>query len=137
MFEHLNTTFCQGEKCCTDCGRMLGDVVFVSSYNHTCAYRKQPVYSRQKRFYQFVTSSKVPVVWEHLENIMLLFGQLEFFWGVKPVSKRKYFFNRFVCLVFILQQLHIDTEGMRTLKDKERVRKQMDAMSEILEISLF
>ena len=68
---------------------------------------------------------------------MLLFGRLEFFWGVKPISKRKYFFNRFVCLVFILQRLHIDTDGMRTLKDKERVRDQMDVMSQILENSLF
>ena len=134
--EHQNTTFDQGEKCCTDCGLMLDEIVFVSSYNQIYSYRRQPVYSRQKRFYHFLLASKNPVIFQNLENIMTMFGKLEFFWGINPVTTRKYFFNRFVCLVFILQQLNVDTEGMRTLKDKERVSNQIEVMGQILENSL-
>ena len=134
--QHENTTFYQGEKCCTDCGLMLDEIVFVSSYNQIYSYRRQPVYSRQKRFYHFLLDAKNPVIFQNLENIMTMFGKLEFFWGIRPVTTRKYFFNRFVCLVFILQKLNVDTEGMRTLKDKDRVFDQMQVMTQILENSL-
>ena len=135
MCQHLNTTYDAGEKCCTDCGLMLDEIVFVSSYNQIYTYRPQPVYSRQKRFYHFLLASKNPVIFQNLEDIMTMFGKLEFFWGMRPVTTRKYFFNRFVVLVFILEQLNINTEGMRTLKDKDRVANQMQVMRQILEKS--
>ena len=136
MCEHLNTTFDAGEKCCTDCGLMLDEILFVSSYNQTYTYRRQPVYSRQKRFWHFLLASKNPVIFLNLENIMIMFGKLEFFWNMRTITSRKYFFNRFVCLVFILDQLGINTEGMKTLKDKERVGHQMRVMFGILQNSL-
>ena len=135
MCEHENTTFTEGEKCCTDCGLMLGEQLYITSYNRTFSYRRQPVYSRQKRFYHFVLSTGQPLIFQNLEDIMTLFGKLEFYWSLKPNRTRKYFFNRFVTLVFILKFLNICTEGMRTLKDKERVELQMGNMAQILKNS--
>ena len=131
MCEHKNTTFTEGEKCCTDCGLLLGEQVYVRSYNRICSYRRQPMYSRQKRFYQFVTSLGMPVIFQNLEAILLLFSRLEFFWCVHP-KQRKYFFNRFVTLVFILNHLDIPTKNMRTLKDKDRVMLQLRQMQNVL-----
>ncbi len=136
MCEHLNKTFSEGEKVCTDCGLMLGEQQYITSYNRVFSYRRQPVYSRQKRFYHFAQSTAEPLVFQNLENIMLLFGRLEFFWSLKLNKSRKYFFNRFVTLVFILEYLSIGTEGMRTLKDKERVQLQKESMAEILKNSV-
>ena len=137
MCEHENTTFSEGEKVCTDCGLMLGEQVFITSYNRTFSYRKQPVYSRQKRFYHFILSQRESKINENLEDIMVLFGKLEFFWSLNRHKTRKYFFNRFVTLVFILTTLSISTEGMRTLKDKERVQVQMNDMDEIIKNSVW
>ena len=137
MCEHNNTTFSDGYKVCTQCGRMFDEQEYITSYNRTFSYKRQPVYSRQKRFYQFITSSENPVVFENLEDIMVKFGLLEFFWLMERPKTRKYFFNRFVTLVFILDHLGIDTTGMRTLKDKERVVEQCIEMGKILKKSLF
>ena len=137
MCEHERTVFSDGEKVCIDCGLMMGERMFITSYNRVFSYRRQPIYSRQKRFYHFIVSSGSPVVFQNLENIMTCFGKLEFYWSIKRPKKRKYFFNRFVTLVFILNFLNVDTEGMRTLKDKDRVHEQLISMSKILENSLF
>ena len=137
MCEHERTVFSDGEKTCIDCGLVMGEQAFVTSYNRVFSYRRQPIYSRQKRFYQFLLSSKNPLVLQHLDDIMTYFSKIEFFWCMKLSKKRKYFFNRFVTLVFILNHLNVETDGMRTLKDKERVEEQLNSMSEILENSLF
>ena len=137
MCQHENTSFSEGYKVCTDCGRMFEEQVYITSYNRTFSYRRQPVYSRQKRFYHFILSSENPVVFQNVDNIMDKFGYLEFFWSMDRPKTRKYFFNRFVTLVFILDHLGIDTKGMRTLKDKERVAEQCIEMAKILKKSLF
>ena len=138
MCEHENYTFTEGQKCCTDCGSYLGERVYITSYNRSFSYRRQPIYSRQKRFYSFITSIHQPYIMENMEDIMTLFGRLEFFWNSSiHRNSRKYFYNRFVILVFILDTLNINTDGMRTLKDKERVEIQMNAMNEILTNSAF
>ena len=136
MCEHNNTIFLEGLKTCTDCGLIFDEPVYITSYNRSFSYRRPPVYSRQKRFYHFVLSVGNSCIFQVLENIMTLFGRLEFFWTFQPNRSRKYFFNRFVTLVFILKELSIDTEGMRTLKDKERVQIQMNDMAEILKNSI-
>ena len=136
MCEHENTVFVEGLKTCTDCGLIFDEPVYVTSYNRCFSYRRQPVYSRQKRFYHFVLSIGNPDIFQNLENIMLLFGRLEFFWSCQPFRSRKYFLNRFVTLVFILKKLSINTEGMRTLKDKERVQNQMEDMDKVLKNSI-
>ena len=137
MCDHTCTIFTQGERCCTDCGLMLGETQYVTSYNRHCTYRRnQPVYSRQKRFYQFLIASENQAIYNNLEDLMTIFGELEFFWGIKRPKNRIYFFNRFVTLVFLMQQLGLDTTGMRTLKDKERVCDQIKIMGEILKNSL-
>ena len=135
MCEHERTAFIEGEKVCIDCGLLMGDKMYITSYNRVFSYRRQPIYSRQKRFYHFLISSGNPVIFQNLEDIMTCFGKLEFFWSMKKPKTRKYFFNRFVTLVFILKHLSVNTEGMRTLKDKERVDDQIRVMSEILKNS--
>ena len=137
MCKHERTAFTEGEKVCIDCGLLMGEQMYITSYNRVFSYRRQPIYSRQKRFYHFLISSENPVIFPNLENIMTCFGKLEFFWSMKRPKNRKYFFNRFVTLVFILNHLSVDTEGMRTLKDKDRVADQLNSMSEIFENSLF
>ena len=133
MCTHKNTVFAQGERCCTDCGTILDEQVFIMSYSRAFSYRKQPIYSRQKRFYHFLQSSSHPEVWKNMEDIMLCFSFIEFHWSIRCTKTRIYFFNRFVVLVFILNFLGKNTDGMRTLKDKERVVQQFAEISRILE----
>ena len=134
MCEHLNTAFIEAQKCCTDCGTYLNERIYITSYSRSFSYRRQPLYSRQKRFYNFLLRNTDTKVRENVEPIMLLFSKIEFLWNLRKKKERKYFFNRYVTLFFILKQLHILTE-MRTLKDKERVAAQCLTMAELLKNS--
>ena len=134
MCEHENYTFTEGQKCCTDCGSYLGERVYITSYNRSFSYRRQPIYSRQKRFYHYLLQNKDSNIQEAREEIMLLFSRIEFFWNLQKQRVRKYFFNRSVTLFCILNELGIPT-NMRTLKDQERVLNQCARMKEILKNS--
>ena len=134
MCEHENCTFTEGQKCCTDCGSYLGERVYITSYNRSFSYRRQPIYSRQKRFYHYLVQNKDSNIQEAREEIMLLFSRIEFFWNLQKQRVRKYFFNRSVTLFCILNELGIPT-NMRTLKDQERVLNQCARMKEILKNS--
>ena len=134
MCEHENSTFIEGQKCCTDCGSYLGERIYITSYNRSFSYRRQPIYSRQKRFYHYLVQNKDSNIQEAREEIMLLFSRIEFFWNLQKQRVRKYFFNRSVTLFCILNELGIPT-NMRTLKDQERVFNQCARMKEILKNS--
>jgi hypothetical protein len=131
MCEHDNTAFIEGKKCCTDCGTYLDQCVYVTSHARAFSFRRQPIYSRQKRFYHYLLNNTHTNVQEAMEDIMLLFSRIEFFWNLRPRRKRKYFFNRSVTLFFILTYLNIPTK-MQTLKDNERVAAQCTNIAEIL-----
>ena len=135
MCEHENWAFIEGQKCCTDCGTYLNERVYITSYNRSFSYyRRQPIYSRQKRFYQYLIKQTDGTIGEAIEEIMLTFSRIEFFWNLKKQRERKYFFNRSVTLFFILNKLGIPTV-IRTLKDPERVAHQCESMTEILKNS--
>ena len=134
MCSHDNTTYCEGQKCCTDCGTYLGGQIYITSYNRSFSYRQQPIYSRQKRFYHFLIKKTDLDIQAVTETIMLLFSRIEFFWNLQKTRERKYFFNRSVTLFFILGYLNIPTK-MHTLKDPERVAIQCASMAEILKNS--
>ena len=134
MCEHENTAFIEGQKCCTDCGTYLDERIYITSYNRSFSYRRQPIYSRQKRFYHYLLRNTHTNVQDAVEDIMLLFSRIEFFWNLQKQRERKYFFNRSVTLFFILTYLNIPT-NMRTLKDHERVATQCTNMAEILKNS--
>ena len=134
MCEHENSTFTEGQRCCTDCGSYLGERLYITSYNRSFSYRRQPIYSRQKRFYHYLLQNKDSNIQEAREEIMLLFSRIEFFWNLQKQRVRKYFFNRSVTLFCILNELGIPT-NMRTLKDQERVLNQCARMKEILKNS--
>ena len=88
MCEHENSAFIEGQKCCTDCGQYLDERVYITSYNRSFSYRRQPIYSRQKRFYHYLLQNKDITVQEAIEEIMLLFARIEFFWNLlKPPGK--------------------------------------------------
>ena len=65
------------------------------------------------------------------ENILLLYGKLEFGWNVSAEKTRKYFFSQKVVLFFILKILEIDLE-VPVLKNKDRTEEQLRRMCDIL-----
>ena len=134
MCEHENTAFIEGKKCCTDCGTYLDERLYITSYTRAFSYRRQPIYSRQKRFYHYLLKNTHTNVLERIEDIMLIFSRIEFFWNLRSKRQRKYFFNRSVTLFFILTYLKIPTK-MKTLKDHERVATQCTNIAEILKNS--
>ena len=60
----------------------------------------------------------------------MLYGRIEFAWEPHR-SERTYFFNKNCVLSFILEYLGIPFE-VATLKDKERVEKQVTTMKSLV-----
>ena len=131
MCEHENTIFVEGRSCCTGCGLMFSEVQYVFSYHHKSVYRKAPIYSRQKRFYTFLKTTTIPSV--HTNTIMDMFGKIEFHYSIFPPKNRMYFFNKNVVLYFIMTLMGLDTDEVKTLKDRERVGVQISALRELVE----
>ena len=130
--EHENKVFIQGRKVCTDCGLVFDDSIqYVFSYNHQSSFRRQPVYSRQKRFYHFIMQLKNSVILKHHMAIMDTFGQIEFYYSMAPPPGRQYFFNKNVVLFWIMTVLELPTENVKTLKDQQRVETQVRALCDI------
>jgi len=131
---HQNTVTENGGIWCITCGTCVNNCpTYVRSYNHPYSYKRIPVYSRQKRFMQYILNLNSSVVRDNYENILLLFGRVEFFWNIFGTEERTYFFNRAVTLFFIAAMLDLDIE-VRTLKDKTRVDTQLRNLSKILEL---
>ena len=96
----------QNSEWCTACGTEIeSQVQWVSSYNNPNSYRQRyPVYSRTKRFKEYIMELKTPVIYWNFEPIMDLFGLLEFHWGIKGAKNRKYFFNKACVLFYIVEK---------------------------------
>ena len=136
MCDHSQLTVIGGIYVCTQCGHETDQRVYITSHNRAFTYRRPPVYCRQKRFLVFLRSLKSDILFFHENNILDIFGKLEFFFNMGHKFDRTYFFNRFVTLAFIVSVLDIPFKT-KTLKDPVRVEKQISEMSQILEISLF
>ena len=136
MCDHSKLTVLGGIYVCTLCGLETDQRVYITSHNRSFTYRRPPVYCRQKRFLFFVRSLKEDILFQHEDEILTVFGKLEFCFNMGHKFERKYFFNRFVTLGFILAVLEIPLKT-KTLKDPIRVEKQLTEMRSILEISLF
>ena len=118
---------------CTGCGAEVdSQVQWVTGYNNPNTYRaKFPVYSRTKRFKNFILELKKLTIFMNFNPIMDTFGLIEFHWGIHGSKTRKYFFNKGCVLHYILQFLELDLE-VRTLKDEERVATQIIEMDRLL-----
>ena len=131
---HENVIFADGHKVCTDCGLMFEHIVqYVTSYSNPSTYRRQPVYSRQKRFFHFLFKLGNKTVLKNHMRIMDVFGDIEFHYNICPPPGRQYFFNKRVVLFWIMSVLELDCEDIQTLKDKERVDTQIHALCLIAE----
>jgi hypothetical protein len=135
MCEHVRQAVVEGVYVCIDCGFETDDVVYITSYNRNFTFRRAPVYSRQKRFMLFVRSLGHRVLFERENDVLDVFGKLEFLFNMGYKFDRTYFFNRHVCLAFILNELEIPLVT-KTLKDECRVQQQLAEMRQILENSL-
>ncbi len=135
MCEHLRKTVSEGIYVCIDCGVETDECVYVTSYNRNFTYRRAPVYSRQKRFLFFVRSLGHNVLFEQENDILDVFGKLEFLFNMGHTFDRTYFFNRHVCLAFILGVLRIPIKT-KTLKDEARVKQQLSEMRQLFFLSL-
>ena len=125
--EGTNSVVQGGSRWCTDCGTEIeANCDWTFSYNQITNYRRVPVYSRIKRFRQWLLSLKKEKIECNLEDILNVYSVLEFAWQTEQ-KKRIYFFNKNCILFFILKSLNIALE-VSTLKDKERVTLQLERM---------
>ena len=136
MCTHENQIAQAGRYVCTDCGYESGEQVFVTSYDRAYTFRRITVYSRQKRFLTFVRSLKLLPLQENEDNILSLFGHLEFFFNMGHTFQRVYFFNRFCTLAFIATVLQLKI-SLKTLKDQARVKEQFSEMEQLLSMEIF
>ena len=84
---HENVIFADGHKVCTDCGLMFEHIVqYVTSYSNPSTYRRQPVYSRQKRFFHFLFKLGNKTVLKNHMRIMDVFGDIEFHYNICPLK---------------------------------------------------
>ena len=134
MCEHNHQVPSEGIYVCVDCGLEMDERVYVTSYNRNFTYRRAPVYSRQKRFLFFVRSLGSFMLFVRENEILDIFGKLEFWFNMGHKFNRTYFFNRHVCLAFILDVLRIPLET-KTLKDEARVEQQLSEMRQLFKKS--
>ena len=122
----------EGKMWCTSCGCELEDSpMWTHSYAMPNHYKRFPVYSRVKRFIEYIRKINKPELNENYNDILDIFSLIEFQWGMMTHEKRKYFYNKYVVLFFIAQRLNIEVE-LRTLKDIERVEEQVKELGKLL-----
>ena len=126
-----NNVVQENSRWCTDCGTQIeSQCEWTFSYNQVSNYRRVPVYSRIKRFRQWIISEKNELIHRYLDDILDVYSVLEFAWQTDK-KKRIYFFNKNCILFFILEALDIELT-VKTLKDKERVQIQLELMRELI-----
>ena len=117
---------------CKSCGHELESAPqWLHTYATPSHYKRFPVYSRIKRFLEYVQKLNKPILFEYYVNILDIFSMIEFQWAMRNQTKRKYFYNKYVVLYFIVRKLQLEID-VRTLKDKERVDNQVHELSVLL-----
>ena len=108
---------------------------YVMSYSTPHVFQRKCYYSRIKRFQKKLREMHLQIIGENSEDILNMYGRLEFGWNMLPNKKRKYFFSQKVVLFFILTVLEIDSIAaiVPLLKNKDRTEQQLRAMGEIMD----
>ncbi len=120
-----------GSLWCTGCGTQLqAQCEWTFTYSLCSNYRKVPVYSRIKRFQTWLRELNQPVIFANFEEILCIYARIEFSFHPQR-GERTYFFNKNCVLSFILEYLGLPLE-VPTLKDEDRVEKQIATMSKLL-----
>ena len=73
---------------------------------------------------------KSELIGEYSEEILCLYGRLEFLWNCSTEKKRKYFFSQKVVMYFILKILGIDLT-VPLLKIADRTKEQLQSMCKL------
>ena len=116
---------------CTSCGLMYEyEPTYVQGYSTPYQHMRKQYYSRIKRFKKKLLDMKSDLIGEHTENILQMYGVLEFSWNICREKTRKYFFSQKVVLFFILKILSINL-SVPVLKNKGRTDQQLKRMCDI------
>ena len=118
-------------KWCTGCGLEIeSHVQWTYTYSLAHHHRRLPVYSRMKRFRQWLERMSNEVIKENISDIVDVCSLIEFGWQAGE-KKRTYFFNKNCLLFFVLKELGLSVQ-VKTLKDEERVKLQLQRMQEVM-----
>ena len=107
--------------------------VYIMSYSNPQVPRRRQYYSRCKRFRNYIRNMKSEILGSHMDTILDLYSNIEFFWCTQK-ENRKYFFSRKVILFFIVQVLDLEIE-VPVLKDPERTETQLKSIQLVFEAS--
>ena len=123
--EHTNSSRIGNKNVCIGCGLEIEDCTnWTFSYGEITCFKRFPIYSRIKRFITYLKSLKIQELNDNVDDILDVFGFIEFRWMMAKKNKRKYFYNKYVVLFFIAGMLELKSK-VRTLKDRERVKQQI------------
>lgn len=114
---------------CDCCGNALKhSPVWVTGYCQSHS-RKNQIYSRRKRFGKYIRAvcQKTSVL-QSFYDILDLYSKFEFTW-TNSKSDRIYFFAKPVMLRYCCELLKLDTDGLPSLKDKNRIKEQACELS--------
>ncbi len=123
---------------CGSCIRM--NYEYVTGFQNSHAAPRQQVYCRAKRFTKYIQSRcmGLPTVMQHIYDIVDLYSTLEFSWCCNRVlSKRIYFFAKPVMLRYCCVLLQVTTEGLPSLKDRNREITQFKDLVALTETPTF
>ena len=131
----------QNSAWCTSCGVELAqETVYVRGYSNPQTYRRRQVYSRTKRFRDYILKSLVVIskstshaLLQLLNAILDIYGIIEFAWRSGVNSVRKYFFAKPVMLYVCCSLLGLETDSLPSLKDKARESCQYNEIAKIIE----
>ena len=120
-----------GHLWCPHCGcSMRNTPHFVTGYCQSHSARTQ-VYNRRKRFGAYIQRvCKNVSVLQKYYDILDLYSMFELCWMRNP-RKRKYFFAKPVMLKVCCRLLDLDTEGLPSLKDKNREVDQENQLQQL------
>ena len=119
---------------CTFCGLMYKHKPkYVQSYTEMSSpYRRKAYYNRIKRFALKLKESEHVEIHKATEQMLQLYGILEFGWGIFKDDRRKYFFSQKVVLFCLARLCNLDLE-LPLLKNATRSEVQLRAIASIFE----
>ena len=122
-----------GHLTCTDCGTVSScNPVFTWSYEQSGApLQHRAVYNRTKRFIEFIRGLRKNEFMGHLDKILDLYNQIEFYFSLYVKGEgRKYFYSRKVILFYIAKRLGIEVD-LPLLKDRSRNESQIQSILDL------